>query len=187
MLGHGDRHIVDVLVIEHVPIVLHGLGRVETAGPRVGPRLPAVGDDDPLDVVRLLQVADRADVLHPLPADPDEPDPNAIVGPDHPRSTPGRTSAVAASAPPVVCKKAASGNVGNVGHGENSWREGRQDGCTRLGRAALVIWNAHLKPNAAGGSNADGQTRRFNTGRRSRTIRSWFVGIPTAQGRRRSI
>ena len=73
MLGDGDGDVIDVLVVEHVAIVLHGLRGVESAGPLLGPRLPAVGDDDPLDVVRLLQVADRSRCCPPCPPAPTKP------------------------------------------------------------------------------------------------------------------
>src|SRR5580704_12203037 len=90
MLWNGDRDVIDVLVVEDRAVVVHGFGGIESTGPLVGALLPAIGNDDPLDVVLVLQIADCPDVRHPLAAGPDESDANAIVGPDHARITLGR-------------------------------------------------------------------------------------------------
>ena len=83
MLGDGNRHVIDLFVVEHVSIIGDGLRRAEHARPLVGPRLPTVGDDDAFDVVALFEVVHRIDVRQSLTAGPHEADANPVIGADH--------------------------------------------------------------------------------------------------------
>ena len=62
MLGRGDRDVIDFLDFQQLAIVLHRLRRADGLCSLLGPRQPAIGHGHGLDVVRLFQLVDRAEM-----------------------------------------------------------------------------------------------------------------------------